>query len=65
LPLPAAESQRTLIRTGIPLAPEKGAPGPDRPESRRPGRRWTALVAACPSRSTLLSVSKSSGTPLA
>jgi hypothetical protein len=73
--LPAAPAQdgcrsgrrkrRTLIRTSMPLAPGEEAPGPGRPEGRRPERRWTPLAAAYPPRSTLLSVSKSSGTPLA
>jgi hypothetical protein len=44
--------RRTLIRTSMPLAPGEEAPGPGRPEGRRPERRWTPLAAAYPPRST-------------
>ena len=43
------------------LADDRKAGGRGRDDGR--GRRWAALAAACPPNSTLLSVSKSSGTP--
>src|SRR5262245_46838093 len=62
---PRADWNPSRGRTCTPLAPGEGGAGSGPAGRQAAGVGWTALAAACPPRSTLLSVSKSSGTPLA